>query len=105
MLIDGLMASVTAIMLFVYSPKLAAVTIGFALLYAFLRVLYLKAYQDASQSQINLAAHQQGALIETLRGMQTIRLNNRMAQRSALHELDRRGDERVDRAAAAESRV
>jgi ATP-binding cassette subfamily B protein RaxB len=82
-LIDGLMASVTAIMLFVYSPKLAAVTIGFALLYALLRVLYFKAYQDASQSQINLAAHQQGALIETLRGMQTIRLNNRMAQRSA----------------------
>lgn len=82
-LIDGLMAVVTAVMLFVYSPRLAAVTIGFSVLYSILRGIYFKAYREASQNQINVAAHQQGALIESLRGMQTIRLNNRMAQRSA----------------------
>lgn len=82
-LIDGIMALITATMLFVYSVKLAAVTIGFAVVYGVLRAIYYKAYREASQKQINVVAHQQGTLIESLRGMQTVRLNNCSAQRSA----------------------
>lgn len=82
-LIDGLMALVTAIMLIRYSGKLAAVVIGFSVAYALLRVLYYRVFLEASQKQINVMAHQQGALIESLRSMQTVRLNNRSAQRSA----------------------
>ncbi len=82
-IIDGLMAFVTAAMLFYYSWKLAAVTIGFAIVYAVLRMIYFRSYREASLKQINVIAHQQSALIESLRGMQAIRLNNRTAQRSA----------------------
>ena len=82
-LIDGIMAFVTATMLFIYSVKLAAVTIAFAMMYGVLRALYYRALREASQKQINVLAVQQSSLIESLRGMQTVRLNNRSAQRSA----------------------
>ncbi len=82
-LIDGLMAFVTATMLFYYNWKLAILTIAFATLYALLRVLYFKSFREASLKQINVTAVQQSVLIESLRGMQSIRLNNRGAQRSA----------------------
>jgi ATP-binding cassette subfamily B protein RaxB len=81
-LIDGIMTVMTAIMLLVYSPKLALVAFGSALLYALARALYFRALFESTSKNIGVAAVQQGALIETLRGMQTIRLNNRVAERS-----------------------
>ncbi len=82
-LMDGLMATATAAMLFYYNWKLAAITVAFAVAYALMRTLYYRGYREANLRQINVVAHQQSALIESLRGMQTVRLNNRTAQRSA----------------------
>ncbi|HEY1137545.1 MAG TPA: peptidase domain-containing ABC transporter [Xanthomonadaceae bacterium] len=82
-LIDGLMATTTAMMLFYYNWRLASIVVVFAAIYAGLRILYFRSYREANLKQINVAAHQQSALIESLRGMQAIRLNNRMAQRSS----------------------
>lgn len=82
-LLDGLMAFATAAMLFYYNWKLAIVVVLFASAYAGLRMLYYSSYREANLKQINVIAHQQSALIESLRGMQAIRLNNRAAQRSA----------------------
>ncbi|MGE8210284.1 MAG: peptidase domain-containing ABC transporter [Stenotrophomonas rhizophila] len=81
-LIDGIMAVMTAIMLLVYSAKLALVAFGSALLYALARAVYFRTLLESTSKNIGVSAVQQGALIETLRGMQTIRLNNRVAERS-----------------------
>lgn len=81
--VDGLMATLTLIMLLYYSWKLAAITLAFTFSYITIRVLYYASLREATLRQINVAAHQQGALIESLRGMQTVRLNNRGAQRAA----------------------
>jgi ATP-binding cassette subfamily B protein RaxB len=82
-LIDGVMASTTALMLIYYNWKLAGVVIVFAVVYAALRVLNFRSYHEAGLKQIHVLAHQQSTLIESLRGMQAVRLNNRAAQRSA----------------------
>jgi ATP-binding cassette subfamily B protein RaxB len=82
-ILDGLMAFLTAVMLFVYSPKLATVTILFAVAYGGLRALYYRTLSEASQKQIGVLAVQQSTLIESLRGIQTVRLNNSSAHRGA----------------------
>lgn len=81
--LDGLMALITAAMLFYYSAVMAAVTIAFVLTYAAARVLYYRKLQEANLKEINVFAVQQGALIESLRGVQAIRVNNRTSQRTA----------------------
>lgn len=81
-LIDGVMTVMTAIMLIAYSAKLALVAFASALLYALTRAVYFRVLIESTSKNIGVVAAQQGALIETLRGMQTIRLNNRVAERS-----------------------
>ncbi len=81
-IIDGLMAAATAIVLFVYSTPLALVTLAFVAFYCALRIFNYRVVKEKSEEQINASALQQTNLIETLRGMQTIRLSNRTAQRA-----------------------
>ncbi|MFK3695915.1 peptidase domain-containing ABC transporter [Serratia bockelmannii] len=80
--IDGIFAILTTIMLFSYSPKLAVITVLFAFVYAISRVIYYQAYSQANLQQINVVAVQQGALIESLRMINTLKLNNKILQRS-----------------------
>lgn len=81
--IDGLTVVGTALVLMYYSWRLAAIAMGFAAAYAGLRLLYFRIYREANLQQINVAAVQQTQLIESLRGIQTIRLSNQTAQRGA----------------------
>ncbi|WP_100479013.1 peptidase domain-containing ABC transporter [Stenotrophomonas maltophilia] len=80
--IDGIMAVLTAVVLFVYSKMLALITILFVAVYCALRMMNYRFIRERSEEQINAVASQQTTLIESLRGMQTIRLNNRAAQRA-----------------------
>lgn len=81
--LDGFMAVLTAAMLFYYSTVMAAVTISFSLIYACARSLYYRRLQETNLKEINVFAAQQGHLIESLRCIQTIRLNNRTSARAA----------------------
>lgn len=80
-MIDGLMAVSTVVMLLVYSPQLALVVLAAALLYLLLRLLLFVPLRRAADDKIQRAALQQSSLLETVRGIQSLKLFNREQQR------------------------
>jgi len=73
-LIDGVMAIGTAAMMFMYSARLACVGIAAAALYAALRFALYRPFRLASEEQIVRGARQHSHFLETVRGMQGIKL-------------------------------
>jgi ATP-binding cassette subfamily B protein RaxB len=76
-MLDGVMAVLTLAMLVVYSASLAAITVSAALAYAVIRTLYFRVYREANLSQIIVNAKQQSTLMESVRGVSTVRLQNK----------------------------
>lgn len=74
--LDGLMASITLIIMFVYAPALAAVVVAGALLYGLLRWVSYTPLRRASMEAIVWAARRDSHFLETLRGIKTIKLMN-----------------------------
>ena len=72
--IDGLMAIATLAMMFLYSAKLAGVTLGAVALYLLLRALAFRPLREATERQLVAGALQQSHLLESLRGMQSIKV-------------------------------
>lgn len=75
-ILDGIMAAITAVALFLYNPMLAAITLTAMLIYGLLRYLYFHIYRESNLSQITTRARQQSRFLETVRGIQTVRLYN-----------------------------
>ena len=84
--IDGLMALVTAAMMFIYSWKLALIVCAATALYALLRVARYGPLREATEDQIVCAARQETNFLETIRGMQSVKLFNRQEQRAAIYQ-------------------
>lgn len=82
-ILDGGMALATLALLIVYSPGLCAIIVASVAIYSVLRILYYRTFQEANLSQIVMNARQQSNLMESIRGVQTIRLNNQASMRSA----------------------
>lgn len=82
-IIDGVMASMTLAVMFVYSPLLTGFVALALVLYAVMRILYYRAYFDQNLSMITTQAKRQSVFMEAVRGVQTIRLHNRTAQHTA----------------------
>lgn len=80
-IVDGAMAVVTLVMMLIYSWKLAAIVSVAAVLYGVLRLSLFAPLRTASEEQILRGAKQQTNLLETVRGMQSVKLFNREAQR------------------------
>ena len=80
-IIDGAMAAVTLAMMLVYGWKLAAIVCLAAALYGLLRLALFTPLRIASEEQILRGARQQTHLLETVRGMQSVKLFNRQPQR------------------------
>jgi ATP-binding cassette subfamily B protein RaxB len=74
--LDGFMACITAVALYLYSSLLAAITLTTIIFYAALRLLYFRIYREANLSQITANAKQHSRFLEIVRGIQTIRLYN-----------------------------
>jgi ATP-binding cassette subfamily B protein RaxB len=72
--IDGMMALATLSMMFLYSSRLALVTVAAAVLYLCIRLLAFHGLREGTEQQIVAAARQQGHLLETIRGMQSIKV-------------------------------
>ena len=85
-LVDGLMAVATLAMMLAYSPKLAAVTGAAVLVYLGLRALAFRPLRAATERQLAASAQQQSHLLETLRGIQSIKLAGQEPQRQAQHQ-------------------
>lgn len=84
-LMDGMVGVATLALLLVYSPMLAGVVVCGTLAYTILRLSIYRPLREVGIDQIEAAAAQRTDLVECIRGIRTIRLNNKTAIRSALH--------------------
>lgn len=89
--IDALMALVTLAMMFVYSPLLASIAVAALAIFAVLRVATLRHLQRLTVDAIAAKAEESSTMIETIRGMATIKLFGRERDRLRLWQ-NRRAD-------------
>ncbi|MYM66289.1 ATP-binding cassette domain-containing protein [Pseudoduganella sp. FT55W] len=82
-ILDGLFALATLAMMLIYSVQLAAVVLIAVLVYAGIRVLSFGPLRMANEEALLLGAKEHSHFLETIRGVQAIKLFGR--------ELDRRG--------------
>jgi len=82
-IIDGVLVLGTLAMMFMYSPKLAGIACIAVLLYILLRLSIFGKLRDATAEQIIHAAKQQTHFLESVRGIQSIRLFGRSEERRA----------------------
>jgi ATP-binding cassette subfamily B protein RaxB len=75
-ILDGLFAVVTLVIMFLFAPLLAAIVLAGALAYAALRWLSYSPLRQASAEAIVWGARRDSHLLETLRGIKTIKLFN-----------------------------
>lgn len=81
--IDGVLVIGTFIMMLLYSTKLAFVACVAVLLYIVLRWTIFKAIREATAEQIIHAAKQQTHFMESVRGLQSVRLFSRAEERKS----------------------
>lgn len=79
--LDGIMTVITLAMMFVYSAQLSMVVMVAVALYAAIRIARYGALRDASAEQIVLGAQQQSHFMESVRGVQALKLFNREEDR------------------------
>lgn len=82
-MLDGIMALALAGMMLLYSWQLSLIVFAATLLYGLLRVIRYRPLRDSTEDHIVCAARQESNLLETLRGMQSLKLFNRQDQRVA----------------------
>jgi ATP-binding cassette, subfamily B, bacterial CvaB/MchF/RaxB len=79
--IDGLLVIATLVVMLVYSKPLACVSLASVALYALLRWVIFRALREATAEQIIHASRQNTYFIESVRGVQSVRLFDRQAER------------------------
>lgn len=79
--IDGVMAVVTLVMIFVYSATLAMVVLAALALYVLLRLALYRRFRDLSETTIQAQALENSNFIETARAIQSVKLFNRESDR------------------------
>lgn len=73
-ILDGLMAISTLALMFAYSPTLAWIAVFTMMLYGLVRWAWYGSLRNATEEQIVHAARQQSHFLETLRGIRTLKL-------------------------------
>ena len=82
-LIDGMLAIVTLAVMLSYSPLLTAIPLAAFALYLAVRLLLFPRERAAQDAAIAAGGREQGMMVETLRGIATLRLFNRETVRHA----------------------
>lgn len=85
-LIDGLMAIATLAMMLLYSPRLALVTLVAVALYLGLRALTFRPLRATTEQELIAEAKQQTHLLESLRGMQSVKVAGQEAYRQGAYQ-------------------
>jgi ATP-binding cassette subfamily B protein RaxB len=80
-LIDGTMAIATLAMMFIYSAELTAVVLVAFSLYVALRLGLYRLLRDRTQQTIHTKANEESTFIETVRGIQSIKIFNGESER------------------------
>ncbi|WP_299493251.1 peptidase domain-containing ABC transporter [uncultured Shewanella sp.] len=73
-ILDGLMASTTLIMMYIYSPTLSAIVLSAVLIYALSRYLSYHPFKNNAQEQITASAKEDSFFIEGIKSIQAIKL-------------------------------
>ena len=84
-LIDGLMAVVTLGMMLLYSWKLALITLLAVVLYLGLRALAFRPVREGTEQQLIAGAKQQSHLLESIRGVQSVKVAGRETSRRSTY--------------------
>ncbi len=84
-LIDGLMAVVTLGMMLLYSWKLALITLLAVALYLGLRALAFRPVREGTEQQLVAGAKQQSHLLESIRGVQSVKVAGRETSRRSTY--------------------
>jgi len=79
--LDGLMVALTLGLMLLYSPKLTILAVCSVLLYVVVRLVWYGPLRAATQERIVRSAVESTHLLETVRGIRTIRLFSRHAER------------------------
>jgi ATP-binding cassette subfamily B protein RaxB len=82
-IIDGVLVLTTLLMMLAYSATLTAVTAIATLLYVLLRWAIFRTMREANAEQIVHASRQQSHFLESVRGIQSLRLSGRGEERRA----------------------
>jgi len=82
--LDGVLAIFTLALMFFYSPTLTAISLVAFALYVLSRAVSFPMQRAAQEAAIVAGGKEQSVMIESLRGITTLRLFNREAQRHAL---------------------
>lgn len=80
-LMDGALAVIVLVVMIHYSPSLALLALSSVFLYYGFRRFFQPRLEAATKGQLIHAAHQQSFFLETIRGLQTVRLFGREAAR------------------------
>lgn len=81
--LDGLLVVVTLAMMLVYSGRLTAIALASVVAYGLLRRAFFRPLRDATEEAIVFDARRSTHFLESLRGVQSIKLFNRQADRQA----------------------
>jgi ATP-binding cassette subfamily B protein RaxB len=81
--LDGLLVVVTLVMMWIYSVKLTLIALGCVGGYALLRWAFFRPLRDATEESIVHDAKTASHFLESLRGVQAIKLFNRQEDRQA----------------------
>jgi len=84
--IDGLMVVVTLAMMLLYSWKLALISMLAVCLYCAIRVAVYRPFRERTEKQLVAAARQQTHLLESLRGVQSLKICGQESQRRMVYE-------------------
>ncbi|WP_034213718.1 peptidase domain-containing ABC transporter [Arenimonas metalli] len=84
-LVDGLMAVVTLGMMLLYSVKLALVTLLAVAIYLGLRAVAFGQVREGTEQQLVAAARQQSHLLESIRGVQSVKVAGREGLRRSTY--------------------
>lgn len=82
-LLDGLMGSLTLVILSLYSLPLTGCVLAVLALYMLLRWAFYRTLWMINEEQLIYTAKQQTELMESVRGVQTIKLANKQSERKA----------------------
>ncbi len=80
-IIDGLMAVITLMMIFFYSPKLSFVVLLIIVIYAAVRIAMYRPFRAISEQEIVAKAEENSNFMESVKGIQAIKLFGSEASR------------------------
>lgn len=83
-LVDGIMAITVLVMMALYSVKLTAVVVGAIFLYTLVRLVLYRPLHRTTEEMIQASAKEQSHFLESIRGMQTIKLFANESQRQGI---------------------